>query len=287
MSTRIADDILKSLDLTGKQFLVLGFTGAIGPEVCVNLGGLGATVHGTTIPPHADQIPSIRKRFEGLPGKFGDSHYLDATDRAALPGAVEAIKGSLGGKPLDGCIVVIGGNTKTIGTTQTYQDYPDASMDLMMELNFAGPERALRAVMPLMKAAAAPKIIWILTVSYHGVGKSCGYRCGKAAARDLVEFLSAELPSEWNPGARVYGVEPGFLDSEQNRANLSPEKSPGKLDAILSHIPTHRLQNADDVGRAIALLCTDAGSIMGNGIIPLNEGFGKMGLGDWINKNRK
>lgn len=282
----IAQNHLDRFALTGKQYLVLGVTGEIGPEIAVSLAGFGATVHGTTIQAMADQLPAIEKRFQGLPGAFGSMHNVDVLDRKAIPVFIEALQGKLGGKPLDGVIVVVGGNTKAIGRTQTYADYQDADMDLMMELNFSGPERYLRAVTPLLKKAEQPRVGIILTVSDMGLqSNSLGYAVGKHAFECLIGGLSVSLTDPgFNPESRVFGVRPGFLDSAQNRKNLDPKTNPGKLDAILSHIPTHRLQSSSEIGAAIAFLCTPFASIMCQGIIPLHEGFGSMGLGDWTGR---
>lgn len=282
----IAPALTAQLGLHGKQFLLLGVTGEIGPQIAIALAGFGARVHGTTIEQMRDQLPAIEKQFDGLPGSFGSMHTVNVLDRAGIKPFVSALGDSLGGKPLDGVVVVVGGNTKTIAKDGTYADYPDDSMDFMMELNFGGPERYLRAVAPLLKGAEHPRIGLIQTVSDMGLqDKSIGYACAKHAFECLVGSLAVSLSDpRFNPNFRAFGVRPGFLDSVQNRKNLDPTTNPGKLDAILQHIPTHRLQSSRDVGQAIAFLCTPFASIMLNGTIPLHEGFGLMGLGDWTGR---
>ena len=273
-------------DLTGKIVVVMGGTGTIAPEAIYAFLERGATVFATTMPSHENQIEGIRRKVAGLPGKIAEYQLVDVMDNNFDPdAAAAAIKAMIKDVPIDILIQAIGGNTEVIQPNETYVNYSDTAMKKMFDLNFLRPELLFRRLVHQMQRAVSPRLVWILTCSYMGLGSnSLGYACAKAAARELIQSLQVSLTDPlFNPNTRVFGIEPGFLQSEQNANNL---KNVRKLEAILDHIPTHRLQDPAAVGELIAQMCTDSFAIAGGSIIGASEGFGPsgMGLGDWTGR---
>ena len=107
--------------------------------------------------------------------------------------------------------------------------------------------------------------------SIHGQIGSPG-RVAYTSSKHAVEGLTKALAVEWGrAGVRVVGIAPGYIDTEllrtaQRTGNFSMEQ-------VAQRVPLGRIGTVDDVGNAIALLCSPELRYMNGATLVLDGGF--------------
>ena len=100
---------------------------------------------------------------------------------------------------------------------------------------------------------------------------SHAYGVSKAAVVMLTMTLATELARR---GIRVNAVAPGMIDAPMFGAML---RAASDADTLTARIPMGRLGSADEVGRAVAFLCSDAASYITGVVLPVDGGFQAFG----------
>jgi NAD(P)-dependent dehydrogenase (short-subunit alcohol dehydrogenase family) len=131
----------------------------------------------------------------------------------------------------------------------------------VFRVNFFAPIMMARGLIEELKAAKG-SVVNVTSIAGSRVHPFAGtaYSTSKAA----LAALTREMAADFGPlGIRVNAIAPGEIDT----AILSPG-----TEAIIPHIPLHRLGTTDEVAKIIYVLCTDTSSYVNGAEIHINGG---------------
>ncbi|SPJ22596.1 SDR family NAD(P)-dependent oxidoreductase [Palleronia abyssalis] len=169
-------------DLNGRTALITGAGSGIGQALAKELSRRGCALA------LADIRPDRLEETAADVGRADTStHVLDVADRDAVASLPQKIADRHGG--LD--ILV---NNAGIAAGGRFDELSEAEFDRVMEINFNGPVRMVRAFLPMLKGAAEARIVNLS--SLYGLisppGQSA-YSASKFALRGFSNVLANEL----------------------------------------------------------------------------------------------
>jgi NAD(P)-dependent dehydrogenase (short-subunit alcohol dehydrogenase family) len=202
----------------GKTMLVTGSSRGIGRRLCDLAKTAGWQV-----------IETARTPKDGM-------LTLDVTSAESH----DALAAKLSGRSID-ALVLNAGIFPARGGMEN-PEYTAEAFTQTMLTHVAGPFFAVRALMPNLKAAAAPRIAIIASImgsNAHANGGSYIYRASKAAAINLALNLATDLKDE---GIAVAAFHPGWVRTDMGgtAANLDVDES---AQGLLAQIDALSLTN--------------------------------------------
>jgi 3-oxoacyl-[acyl-carrier protein] reductase len=257
------------LNLDGKIALVAGASAGIGAAAARALAG-----EGVKLALAARSADKLRSFVEEL--KTGGAEALavpaDLSESGAGEAAIQATLDRYG--RLD--ILVI-----SIGAAQggVFWDLDDSVWENAFTLKFMGMIRLLRIAAPIMKAQRSGAIV--VVVGNNGKQVQARLAPGAAVNAACLAAIKA-LADELAPhGVRVNAVNPGptrtgrwdsLMTNLSGRTGRSAqEEEAGQL----AMIPLGRINEADEVGRLIAVLASDVSGTMTGASVTLDGGATK------------
>ncbi len=158
------------------------------------------------------------------PGIFGGDVLVvrwDATEAAASEAwAVQTVErfGRIDGIVLNAGVALKAG----------LEEVDEAAFDAMWEVNFKGPLRLVRAVMPSLRASGHARVINIVSLSGKRLmrGSTLGYSASKFAALSLTHAIRQD---GWEDGVRATAIGPGLVDTRMV-ADVEPPPGQFKID---------------------------------------------------------
>jgi NAD(P)-dependent dehydrogenase (short-subunit alcohol dehydrogenase family) len=191
--------------------VITGCSSGIGLETALAFGRAGETVYATMRAtaksgPLLDASARDGSRIEVV--------EMDVTDDASVNAAAEEILDATGGR-VD---VVV--NNAGIGAVGAVENIGLDQARWVMETNFWGPVRVVRAFVPAMRRSGGGVVVNVSSVAGRTPPAPClgFYAASKHALGAISEALRYEVTRD---GIRVVVVEPGFHRSEVE-ANLPP-----------------------------------------------------------------
>jgi NAD(P)-dependent dehydrogenase (short-subunit alcohol dehydrogenase family) len=207
-----------------KTVLIAGANRGIGLALVEAFAARGDRVTATCrAAGRADALAALAGRYPGLTVR-----EADVTDPESLAAAAEAHEG-----PLD-TLVCNAGRFLARGPLENPDQTPEAWREVLMT-NVAGVFFTVRAFLPALEQAAAPRIAVISSImgsSERAPGGSVLYRASKAAATNLARNLAAELAGR---GIAVGAYHPGWVRTDMggDAAPLSAEESVSAMIATI------------------------------------------------------
>ncbi len=208
--------------------LVTGTSSGIGLQTALALARAGHHVIATMRNPAGAPELEAMARAEGLPI---DIRALDVDSNESVASCFAAIPG-----PLDVLV-----NNAGLGPHGSVEEVPLEVFRAVMETNYFGAVRCIKAVLPRMRAAGSGCIINVSSVSGRIVASPLGpYAASKFALEAISEALAGEVKAF---NIRVAIVEPGIQDTkmahgiEQGGTSIYPQsrRFGGLFRAALSH----------------------------------------------------
>ena len=186
--------------------LVTGASRGIGLATCVSLARAGHQVLGTMRSPEgAPELVRIAER-ESLPIKVSS---LDVNSDESVRDGVGRILSEHG--PLDALV-----NNAGIERRGTVEELELNEFRAVMETNYFGAIRCMKAVLPGMRTRGTGCIVNVASVGGRIASSPLGPYCAsKFALEAITEALGQEVRSL---GIRVAIVEPGIIDTDMARA---------------------------------------------------------------------
>ncbi|MFP6817033.1 MAG: SDR family NAD(P)-dependent oxidoreductase [Pseudomonadales bacterium] len=188
---------MNNSEFENKVVLVTGAAGALGRAVVAHFAERGARI----------------AELDVL--EIASDHYsatCDLTSTVACQQAVSAITAELGG--IDVLANIAGGFTMG----ETVHETSAETWDFMMGLNAGSVLNMARAVVPVMMAAGAGKIINIgAGAGQKGAGQMGAYGASKSVVIRLTESMAEELKEH---GINVNCILPSIIDTERNRVDM-------------------------------------------------------------------
>ena len=255
----MAIDYRTMFDLAGEVALVTGGARGIGLAIAEALATFGA---------RQSCWPTYRRggaaAAEALAGKGLDAHFMaaDVTDSAAVEALLDAVIAAHG--RLD--ILV---NNAGISARIPAEDYPDADLDRMIDLN-------LKGVFYLMRGAAKR---WIASGTEGRIVNLASFAgmvadplsAPYAATKGAVVQLTRTCAVEWAPhGIRVNAIGPGYVRTEMTAHTLD---TPEAGAAIRAKTALGRPASPDEIAGAAVFLASAASSYVTGHILMVDGGW--------------
>ena len=251
------------LDLTGKHALVCGASQGIGLAAAKELAELGARC--TLFARNAERLESAVKELPGEGHAIAVADFTlpeDVTQAAAsvvARGQVDILINNTGGPP---------GGPAHAADTEAYL----AAFTQHLMCN----QRLVQAVLPGMRAAGGGRIVNVISTSVKqpldGLGVSNTVR---GAVANWAKTLANELGPD---GITVNNVLPGAtrtarLDQIAEAKATKTGQTPAEvLHAMAQAVPLRRLGEAEEIGGAIAFLCSPAAAYISGINLPVDGG---------------
>ena len=259
-------------DLTGKNALLTGGTGALGTAMAQGLLKAGARV--ALLSRNPDNLKSAA---EELGGDAGAVILLrgDVTDRASLEAARDELREKWG--KLDILVNAAGGNRPgaTIGPDQSFFDLSLEDFAGVSKLNLDGTVIPCLIFGQLLTESGGSIVNISSMAADRAITRVVGYSAAKAGIDNFTKWLSVEMARKYDGKVRVNAIAPGFFIGEQNRRLLLEED--GSLTArgktIIAATPMNRFGEADELMTTLVYLCADASSFVTGIVVPVDGGF--------------
>jgi 3-oxoacyl-[acyl-carrier protein] reductase len=246
-------------DLTGRVAIVTGASTGIGRWASIALAECGAAV---VINYHRNQAGA--EETKRIIEKGSGRAIIIQADVSVKKGAttiVEEARAKLG------AIDILVNNAGDLIQRCSLLDFSEETWDRVINLNFKSVLLCSQAVMREMMERRRGAIINVGSIAgHHGGGPGAAvYAAAKAGVMCLTKGLAKELAPF---GVRVNGVAPGVIETPFHERMSTPEL----LQQFVTAIPLGRLGTAEECGRVIAFLASDAASYIHGEMIEINGG---------------
>ncbi len=246
-------------NLNGRVAIVTGASTGIGHWAVIALAECGA---GVAINYNRNQTGAeeTRQIIESQGGR-AIAVQADVSTKAGAQSLVETARAQLG--PID----ILVNNAGDLIQRCPLLDFSEELWDRVMNLNFKSVLLCSQAVMREMMERGRGTIINVGSIAgHHGGGPGATvYAAAKAGVMCLTKGLAKELAPY---GVRVNGVAPGVIDTPFHERMSTPEL----LQQFVATIPLGRVGSAEECGRVIAFLASDAAGYIHGETIEINGG---------------
>jgi 3-oxoacyl-[acyl-carrier protein] reductase len=260
---------LMNLSLHGKRAVVCGSTQGIGLAAAVELAELGARI--TLFARNPDKL---RETAQSLPRLHDQQHDFLAADFAD-PSAVKSAADTLAQQASASPIHILINNTGGPPGGTAIDAAPEAYLAAFTAHVIAN-QLLTQAVVPGMRHARYGRIVNVISTSVKAPIPNLGVsNTIRAAVASWAKTLATELAPH---GITVNNVLPGYTTTARLKSLVSTKatKTNTTEDAIsaelIATIPAARFGTPEELGSAIAFLCTPAAAYI-NGInLPVDGG---------------
>jgi 3-oxoacyl-[acyl-carrier protein] reductase len=246
-------------DLSGRVAVVTGASTGIGRWSAIALAECGAAV---AINYHRNQAGAeeTKRIIEQASGR-AIIIQADVSLKKGAQKVVEETRAKFG--PID----ILVNNAGDLIQRCSLLDFTEEMWDRVINLNFKSVLLCSQAVMPEMMERKRGTVINVGSIAgHHGGGPGAAiYASAKAGVMCLTKGLAKELAPF---GVRVNGVAPGVIETPFHERMSTPEL----LQQFVNVIPMGRLGTAEECGRVIAFLASDAASYISGEMIEINGG---------------
>ena len=247
--------------LSGKKILITGASRGLG-AVCARAFAEG----GATLVLMARSEEALEAVRTSCP-RAAEHCVLsvDLTDNESLQRNVRAAMDFLG--PVEVVLHVAGGG---LGLREPLISSDDLSK--LVSLNVAAAAEINRLVVPSMKQRGKGNLVHVGSVASTEAVASVGYNTAKAALAAYVRSLGNVLAKS---GIVVTGILPGGFNAPGNSWERLRASKPDVVARFVDQrLPRGRLADAEELVPLLAFLCSDAASMMGGCMVPIDAGEG-------------
>jgi 3-oxoacyl-[acyl-carrier protein] reductase len=216
-------------------------------------------------------VARSRELLEGVVQSCADPerHTLIAADLLnleAIPATVDQVMGFLG--RIDAVLHVAGGG---LGLREPLIAAPDLLS--LFRLNVVAASEINRFIVPSMRVQHHGNLVHVGSISGGESTGSVGYNTVKAALAAYVRSLGNELAAT---SLVVTGIQPGGFRAPGNSWERMEATQPKIVEQFVhQRLPRGRLAQAEEIVPLLSFLCSDAASMMGGCMVPIDAGEGK------------
>ena len=244
------------MSLQNKVAIVTGAASGIGAAVAQKLADAGATVIVADVQDDKGETRAATLRAAGRQAQF---MHVDMTDAASVAAFAESVQSKYG--PVD--VLVNGAGW---GTTHPFWEGTPELWDKIIGLNFIGPMRLTKALLPAMIQRGSGKIVNI--ASDAGRVGSLGETVYSGSKGGLIAFTKSLAREVARYQICVNCVCPGPTDTPLMAA--VPEKV---TEALKKAIPFRRLGRPEEVADAVLFFCDDTASSATGQVLSVSGGL--------------
>ncbi len=240
-------------DLTGRNALVTGASGAIGGAIAKALHARGAAValSGTRREALDTLAGELGERAHAVPANLGD-----AEETEALPGRVEEALGDLH------ILVNNAGLTRDMLALRLSDDQWQSVIDVNLTSAFRLSRAALRGMMRRRHG----RIINITSiVGVTGNPGQANYAASKAGMIGMTKSMAAEVAAR---GVTLNCIAPGFV-----RSPMTDALNEAQRDGLIERIPAGRIGEPADIAGAAVFLASDEAAYVTGQTVHVNGGM--------------
>lgn len=246
--------------LEGRVALVTGAASGIGRAAARALAREGARLGLADLDATGGEVLAQEIRAAGGQARFVPTDVSRAEEVRRL---VEAVVGSYGG--LD-CAF---NNAGIEGRLAPLAELSLEDFDRVMDVNLRGVFLCLREEIPHLVARGGGAIVNTASVAgLVGAGGFGAYVASKHAVVGLTRCVALDYAAS---GIRANAICPGVIQTSMlDRIGV---QVPGATEALAATIPLGRLGTAEEIGRAVAWLCSDEASYVTGVPFPVDGGY--------------
>jgi 2-hydroxycyclohexanecarboxyl-CoA dehydrogenase len=244
------------MEFSDKTAVVTGAASGIGRATALALAREGAHVIVADIDADGGEATASAIRQQGRQADFLPVDMTDLGSITAFAAAVQARYGAVD-------VLVNGAGW---GRTAPFLEGTPEFWDKLIELNFVGPMRLAKALLPGMMERGSGRIVNI--ASDAGRVGSLGETVYAGAKGGLIAFTKSLARETARYGINVNCVCPGPTDTPLMAA--VPDKV---KDALIKAIPLRRLGKPEEVADAVLFMASDGASYMTGQVISVSGGL--------------
>jgi len=249
-------------DLENKHILVTGASRGLGSVCAKALSEAGSKL--VLMARSKEQLDNVRNSC------FKPENHLvipaDLTERDQLHSGIDAARGFL--KHIDAVLHVAGAGLGLKDPLLSAED-----LYRLFTLNVGIAADINRLVAPDMMARGCGNLVHVCSIASTEATGSVGYNTVKASLAAYVRSLGREIAGS---GVVVTGILPGGFYAPGNAmARFEKSKPEAYKHFIEERLPRKLMGTAEELIPMILLLCSDAASMMGGCLVPIDAGEGK------------
>lgn len=249
-----------SFSLAGKICLVTGAAGGIGLAAAQALGGVGARLMLSDV--DEARLAKVVADFRAL-GLDARSRACNVTDAASVAALVAHAVAEYG--RLDCAVNNAGVETRNAKLAE----HDDAEFDRAVAVNLKGAYLCMKHELKQMLAQGGGAIVNVASVAgLGGAPTLAGYAASKHGVMGLTRSAAIEYATR---GIRVNAVCPSYTNTDMVQRMLTDK--PNLRAALVNASPMKRLGEPEEIGLAIAWLCSDESSFVNGQGLALDGGL--------------
>jgi NAD(P)-dependent dehydrogenase (short-subunit alcohol dehydrogenase family) len=250
------------VDLSGKIALVTGAAGGIGLAIADAFAGNGAQVVYTDI-----DVPVLKKEAAKFASARG--YEMDVRREDQVREVVKQVMAEFG--RID--ILVNNAGINTVEHRVTFDEFPAAEWDRVMETDLNGVVICSRVVSPLMVAQKAGRIIHISSIAgLVALRLQSSYVAAKHAIVGLTRAMAIELAPK---GVLVNAIAPGSTISSGTRKLFYgvDGRYVDRMQRIIDHIPLGRPAEAAEIAHGALFLAAPESAYITGTVLTIDGGW--------------
>jgi NAD(P)-dependent dehydrogenase (short-subunit alcohol dehydrogenase family) len=247
--------------LSGKHGLVTGAASGIGRATALCMASHGASVVVADVNHEGGERTVELVRANGASADYVACDVTRERDAEALVAFATGLAGRL-----DFAV----NNAGIEGPQAPLRDYPAEGYDRVMAVNLKGVFLCLRAELRQMTGQGTGAIV--NTSSIGGCVGLPGFGAYNATKHGVMGLTRTAALESGVDGIRVNAVLPGYTFTEMAQRTIAGRGSE-EYDRVAAELPLRRWGEPEEVGEAIAWLCSDLASLVTGHGLPVDGGF--------------
>ncbi|MHA7130868.1 SDR family NAD(P)-dependent oxidoreductase [Algoriphagus namhaensis] len=250
--------------LENKTAIITGGSGGIGKETAVRFLKEGANV--ALVDLNQEALDEAKK-------ELGEDDRVIVV-KADVSSAEDTINFFQKTVEAFGKVDIVFANAGIEGKVHSFEDYDDATFDLVMKVNVKGVYLSIKHAIPVLKKAGGGSIIVTSSITgLQATAKAVAYSTSKHATVGLMRTAAVELAKD---KIRVNTINPSPVDGRMMRsleAGYNPEEAEAAQKNLESLIPMGRYAEASEIADLALFLASDESKFITGTTNPIDGGM--------------